>query len=228
MKRSRKYLAITGFASVFSLITVSYAVDKEPRLFQLNNVKPKFMLDLIERQFPGAAPVVDARLNAIQIYDIPENIGKISKIIEINDVAGRMVGISTKIYEINTSNLTKIGINPDNSYIIFNQITPQAIKAMTIGSYPTVMPGKFDLTYEKGDASILANTTITCESGDPVKIASVDKVPIPETTTQQGVTVTTIRYEEVGITMDIVATIYNNDEIGLNITGVVSSVSSTS
>ena len=35
-------------------------------------------------------------------------------------------------------------------------------------------------------------------------------------------------YEDVGITMEIVPTIYNNDEIGLNITGTVSSVSSTS
>lgn len=106
--------------NTFIICTKERAGDfsaKVYKTFKLVNSKPVEIIDMIKSSKSLSEKIdtqnfsVNERINAISVYDIPENISLIGKIIESVDEKLKQAVIEVKLIEINRNSAKKIGLS---------------------------------------------------------------------------------------------------------------------
>ncbi|MBI2266761.1 MAG: hypothetical protein HYU64_16630 [Armatimonadetes bacterium] len=188
---------------------------------------------------PGAAatpsaPTVDANLriqvdeprNSIIINTTPENMERIRQFLAGLDRPIPQVMIEARVVDVSGSKLRTLGIDWPSTFPITtnlsspNQPTVQGVITGNIGA-------TLNLLLSRDQAKLLANSQVTTLNRQQATINIGEKIPLLETTTTTTGTTQSVRYENVGVILNIQPEINEDGFVTLNIRPEVSSVGAT-
>ncbi len=136
---------------------------KQYKTFKLVNSKPEEIINMIKSSKSLSERIdtenfsVNDRINAISVYDVPENISLIDKIIESVDEKLKQAVIEVKLVEINRTGLKQLGIKLDN----------YSMNVADIGHLPSnyALPATLDFLEQESKAKVLASPKIRAVHG---------------------------------------------------------------
>lgn len=186
----------------------------------------------------------DAKGNSLIICDTNDNVEKIIAQIRKIDRKPEQIMIEVVILDVKLNNETEIGINWDmltNDYghAAFRQNHTNRVSAVdptavnignatawnstgNLGSDLTLLfgdiRGVLHLLQEKNNVEILASPRVMVVSGQKASIEAVEEIPYKESSdTSGGGSLTTTQFKNVGVMLDITATLTDDKYILLNV-----------
>ena len=182
----------------------------------------KTALDKMSSDFGNIA--VNGNTNSLIICDTEENLEKMLAEVKQADQTPRQIMIEVVIIDVKLENDTEIGVDWD---ILSDENTDSigdATAYMTIGQGGelSVISGTIrnvvNLLQMKKDVEILASPRVLVVSGQHAEIKTVEEIPYQEKTdTQQGGLLTSTEFKEVGVTLQVKATLIEDKQILMEI-----------
>ncbi|MCK5014696.1 MAG: type II secretion system protein GspD [Candidatus Omnitrophica bacterium] len=188
---------------------------------------------------------VDTRTNTIVISDLPHQMEKIKTIIEAFDRKTRGVFIEAKIVQVTLSDTFKWGIDWD---VLFNNagdkpglsLKPEVDMPASLSTFGKLSVSRTKNNYELGavleaistigKTKILSNPHIATEEGKEATINVITQQPYSQTTTTTTDAATTqstqFTFVDVGVKLNVIATINADDYLSIVIKPEVSSITS--
>jgi general secretion pathway protein D len=200
------------------------------KTFFLSNADAKVVANTLKTILKSRDVVVDEKLNLLIVRDSAEAIRLAEKLVALQDVSEPEVMLEVEVLEVKRSSLTKLGITwPELvGFAPIQNITLSDLRKLnsdTIGVAniaATVNARKTD-----NDANTLANPRIRVRNKEKAKVVIGEKVPTITTTFtggQNSFASESFTYTDVGLTLNVEPTIYLNNEVGIKIGLVVSSL----
>ncbi len=200
------------------------------KTFFLANAEAKVVANTLKTILKSRDVVVDEKLNLLIVRDSPEAIRLAEKLVALQDVAEPEVMLEVEVLEVKRSSLTKLGITWPEAvgFAPLQSITLADLRKLnsdTIGVAniaATVNARKTD-----SDANTLANPRIRVRNKEKAKVVIGEKVPTITTTFtggQNSFASESFTYTDVGLTLNVEPTVYLNNEVGIKIGLVVSSL----
>ncbi len=204
----------------------------------------KSVLDRMVTQYGMVA--VNEKNNSIVLCDTPENLAKIMLEVKKADQTPRQIMIEVVMLDVQLRNDTEIGVNWDLlSHDLYDVTYRQNLTSTRLESTPsdtdtignaTVFNtvgagGDFSLIsgtirhvlhaiQQKREVEILASPSTRVVSGQSATIKAVEEIPYEEITdTAQGgaAALTTTQFKEVGVNLQVSATVTDGNNIFLNV-----------
>ncbi len=210
----------------------------------LSAIKLKEVLDKMSTKDYGGVSV-DESTNTIIICDTKEKLEQMMIEIKKADRTPKQIMIEVVIIDVQLQNDTEIGVdwdilssdNKDFSYrqsmVYPNRLsvtapTTDAIGSMTayantgLGSEVAIVTGDIrnvlHLLQEKKNVDIIASPRVLVVSGQKAEIKTVEEIPYQEKTdTSQGGLLTSTQFKEVGVTMEVKASVTDEGKILLTV-----------
>jgi len=193
----------------------------------------------------GAA-TINEKNNSVVVCDTQENLARILTEIKKADVTPRQVMVEVVILDVKLGDDTEIGINWDllssaNYDVIYRQnltserlqSTPEtpvttgnatAFNTVGLGGDFSVISGTIrhvlHLIQQKRDVEILASPRALVVSGESATIKAVEEIPYKEvmdTATGGADALTSTEFKEVGVNLQVSATVTDGNNIFLNV-----------
>ena len=204
---------------------------KQYKTFKLVNSKPEEIINMIKSSKSLSERIdtenfsVNDRINAISVYDVPENISLIDKIIESVDEKLKQAVIEVKLVEINRTGLKQLGIKLDN----------YSMNVADIGHLPSnyALPATLDFLEQESKAKVLASPKIRAVHGKKASINIGKVIPVPyykyENASNSYLGYIPQVYKEyrdvqVGIRLEVTPEISRDNEISMEMNTTVDSV----
>ena len=204
---------------------------KQYRTFKLVNSKPEEIINMIKSSKSLSERIdtenfsVNDRINSISVYDVPENISLIEKIIESVDEKLKQAVIEVKLVEINRTGLKQLGIKLDN----------YSMNVADIGHLPSnyALPATLDFLEQESKAKVLASPKIRAVHGKKASINIGKVIPVPyykyENASNSYLGYIPQVYKEyrdvqVGIRLEVTPEISRDNEISMELNTTVDSV----
>ncbi len=220
------------------------------RTFYLSNADLKETMDLLRLILDARRISPITATNAITVKDTPEHISAAAKVISAIDKARPEVVIDVELLEIDRTKLLEYGLQiaspgspglngsatiaPDGNG---NQtITLQALKNLSQSDILlTNLPGiYYRLLKTDTNTRALANPQLRTSEGVTATARFGDRVPVPVTTFAPIATggtpqqpITSYQYENVGVNIDIMPRTHHDDDVTLQLSIAVTSISGT-
>lgn len=202
--------------------------------FQLQTVSATDMSALIKsvlgnNQGSGSITINEIN-NTLIVYDTPNVVEMVGRLIEQNDIARGEVALDVEIIEVNLSNVEDKGVDYGayqisslTSLLPVEGSISSAIRENTTISIPSVRIQAFKQDVE---AKILANPSIRVLNNEKAKIHIGDRVPLrtSDILDATGQTRTTFEYQEIGIRLSVEPTVHANDFVTIKMELEVSSL----
>ncbi|MDD5089687.1 MAG: secretin N-terminal domain-containing protein [Candidatus Wallbacteria bacterium] len=157
-----------------------FAKNKIRRVFQLVNADPKDVVELLKgnkelsERLSMDSITIDSRIDALIVYDTPENVQILTDIIKGIDRKLRQVRIDVRLVEISKNDMEKLGVTIKN--------TPVAVQIMKLNLYKRVtddLVALLETLAEKKRARILSSPIIRVIDGKSATINVGEVVPVP-------------------------------------------------
>ena len=214
--------------------------DQIVKTFYLNTAVPKDVEGLLKTVLGSKTLVVNERASAIIMRDTPENVRMAEKLVASIDVAEPEVMLEVEILEISRGKMQQLGIAYPGTATL-SATSPSGGKILTLedlqnqnSSTITVTPISVTLDALKTSsaANLLASPRIRARNKEKAKVLIGSKVPVITTAaTASGnggvVSNTQVQYLDVGLTLEVEPTIYADNDVGIAINLIVSSISNT-
>jgi len=229
------------------LPTVTHILPTETKIFELEYTSAEDIKgEVTEALSENIGSLrIDARTNTLIVTDLPHRMEKIEVMIKAFDRKTREVFIEAKIVEVTLTNTFQWGIDWDMVIDIVSQygkytLTPEiALPLSLTGEYGKITVSKIEgqdlgLVMEAlstiTDTRILSSPHLTVEEGKEARIEVIERQPYEEetTVTAEGGTTTsskTYQWVDVGIVLNVTATINKEGFISMVIKPEVSSIS---
>lgn len=199
------------------------------RTFVLNTMIAKDMANLLKSSLGLKNVVVNEGLNSLLIRDTESMLELAEKLILANDRRRSEILLDVEIMEVNRTKTELLGLNFGEkleakypAYEVNTNFRDTVLRAGTV-TIPTVT-----LNYLKKDvdANILANPKIRTIDNKAAKIHIGDRVPLRSATIVDatGQTRTTFEYRDVGIKLDVVPDIHQDNSVTVEIKLEISSI----
>ncbi|HBG78773.1 MAG TPA: hypothetical protein DDW84_08040 [Phycisphaerales bacterium] len=188
----------------------------------------------------------DAKGNSLIICDTNENVQRIITQIRKIDRKPEQIMIEVVILDVKLNDETEIGINWDmlttndhdaafrQNLSFSNRVGSTIRDSGTVGSataynstgtgsdlwllFPGDIRSVIHILQEKNNVEILASPRVMVVSGQTASIEAVEEIPYQEQTdTSQGGSLTSIQFKNVGITLDVGATLTDDKFIFLDV-----------
>ena len=215
------------------------------RTFYLSNGDLKETADLLRIVIDARRIGVIQGTNAITIHDTPERIIAAGRLISMIDKARPEVLIDVELLEVNRVRLQEYGLqiaSPGSSGI--NGIADVNRAGLTLDNLRnlkgsqilmTSVPGLYyRLLKEDQSTRVLANPQLRTLVGTSAQARFGERVPVPVTTFSPIATggvaqqpITSFNYENIGVNIDITPRTHLNNEVTLQLTISVTSISGT-
>jgi protein transport protein HofQ len=195
---------------------------------------------------PYGTVAVNEKTNSVVVCDTPESLRRILREIRKADQTPRQVMVEVVILDVQLKNDSEIGVNwdflsTDLGDVGYRQsltgprvlaIPPTAETLGSAAAYNSVgLGGDFSVVIgsvrnvlhmiqEKRNVEILASPRVLVVSGQSATIKAVEEIPYEEVidTAQGGqAALTSTRFKEVGVTLEVVATVADGNNILLDI-----------
>ncbi len=215
------------------------------RTFYLSNADLKETMDLLRLILDARRISPITATNAITIKDTPEHISAAAKVLSAIDKARPEVVIDVELLEIDRTKLLEYGLqiaspgSPGlNGSVTVNPptITLQALKNLSQSDILlTNLPGiYYRLLKTDTNTRALANPQLRTSEGITATARFGDRVPVPVTTFAPIATggtpqqpITSYQYENVGVNIDIMPRTHHDDDVTLQLSIAVTSISGT-
>lgn len=201
--------------------------NKQYKTFKLVNAKPAEVISMITgskslaEKIDTANMAVNDRINALSVYETPENLDLIAKVIENVDEKLKQAVIEVKLLEVNRSFTRELGIDLNNAAGV-NIAVPDVTKIPT--SY--ALGARLVMLENEGKAKVLSSPKIRAVHNKKATINIGKKIPVPyfryevASTTYLGYVPQTYKeYRDLdtGIQLDVTPEISHDNEISLDI-----------
>jgi general secretion pathway protein D len=214
--------------------------DQIVKTFYLNTAQPKDVEGLLKTMLDAKTLVVNERANAIVMRDTPENVRMAEKLVASIDVAEPEVMMEVEILEISRGKMQQLGITYPNTFSM-TTTSPSGGSSMTLNDLQhqnsnTIMVTPLSVTLDAlkttSAANLLASPRIRARNKEKAKVLIGSKVPVITTAaTASGnggvVSNTQVQYLDVGLTLEVEPQIYSDNDVGIGINLIVSSIAST-
>ncbi len=214
--------------------------DQIVKTFYLNTASPKDVEGLLKTMLDAKTLVVNERANAIVMRDTPEAVRMAEKLVASIDVAEPEVMMEVEILEISRGKLQQLGITYPNSFSM-TTTSPSGSSSMTLKDLQnqnsstiavTPLSVTIDALKTTSAANLLASPRIRARNKEKAKVLIGSKVPVITTAaTASGnggvVSNTQVQYLDVGLTLEVEPQIYSDNDVGIGINLIVSSIAST-
>jgi general secretion pathway protein D len=214
--------------------------DQIVKTFYLNTALPKDVEGLLKTVLDAKTLVVNERANAIIMRDTPETIRMAEKLVSSIDISEPEVMMEVEILEISRGKLQQLGITYPNSFSM-TTTSPSGASTMTLKDLQnqnsstiavTPLSVTIDALKTTSAANLLASPRIRARNKEKAKVLIGSKVPVITTAaTASGnggvVSNTQVQYLDVGLTLEVEPQIYSDNDVGIGINLIVSSIAST-
>jgi general secretion pathway protein D len=223
------------------------------RTFYLSNADLKETMDLLRLVLDARRISPTTGTNAITIKDTPEHIAAVSRVLSAIDKARPEVIIDVELLEVDRTRMLEYGLqiaspgSPGiNGSVTVNpgqnqsgqSLTPTVQTLSNLSQSDLILSSLPGLYYRllKSDANTrtLANPQLRASEGSTATAQFGERVPVPVTTFQPIATggtpqqpITSYQYENIGVNLDIQPRTHHDDDVTLNLTVSVSSISGT-
>lgn len=207
--------------------------DQLVRVFQLNNVHAKEMVDILKGVIPLKKVIVNDELNTIVMRDTDEAIKVAGKVIAANDRRAAELILEVEILEVNRSKAERLGLDL-GSYSVSAGVpagTPIPLSGSIRGAVRntavlTIPSATLNFYKQDVDAKTLANPRIRVLSGKAAKIHIGDRVPLRAAVIQDatGQVRTTYDYKEIGIKLNAEPVVHLDNSVSVKVGLEVSSL----
>ena len=197
------------------------------RIFYLIQANASVVQNVIRQTTAAKNIQIDERANAIIIRDTPEMIAVVERLVSALDVAQSEVTLDVQILEVNTDEALEVGIDYPKG-IVFS--TPDKV---TLGDLLNTNKNNINVSqisttikmlHQNGKTKVLANPKIRVRNLEKAEIKIGEQIPLVTTTVSNGVTSESVNYQDVGLTLNVEPRISLNNEVGIKIKLVSSSV----
>jgi len=214
--------------------------DQIVKTFYLNTALPKDVEGLLKTVLDAKTLVVNERANAIVMRDTPENVRMAEKLVASIDVDEPEVMMEVEILEISRGKAQQLGITYPNTFSMTTS-APGGGTSMTLNDLQnqnsstikvTPLSVTLDALKTTSAANLLASPRIRARNKEKAKVLIGSKVPVITTAaTASGnggvVSNTQVQYLDVGLTLEVEPQIYSDNDVGIGINLIVSSIAST-
>jgi len=225
------------------------------RTFYLSNASAQEMTASLTNMLRGPAKVplifFDKNLNTITIRDTPRTIELAEKLIKLWDKPKGEVIVDIEIMEVTRSRLKELGLAFDNGYVGLRYGEPAAadssdssttgawqnLKSIDLGNaanYFTLLPSTYLHFLETdSDTKIIAQPRLRGMADEELRQLVGEKEPVPQTTwnptayTTTTTTITSYKYEDVGIDVKLTPKVHYEREVTLSMEIKVTSLGGT-
>jgi len=202
--------------------------EKQYRTFKLVNAKPDEVIGLIKNNKALAEKInldniaINERINAFSVYDTPENLELIAKVIADNDEKLKQAVIELKLIEINRDALKSLGISLDKYGFGVADINrlPKSVS----------FAAQVEFIENQNKAKVLSSPKIRAVHGKKATIHIGETIPVPKFTYEvASLTLNTLERKtytdvRVGIELTVTPEITRDNEISLELDTKVDSV----
>ncbi len=214
--------------------------DQIVKTFYLNTALPKDVEGLLKTMLDAKTLVVNERANAIVMRDTPENVRMAEKLVASIDIAEPEVMMEVEILEISRGKLQQLGITYPNAFTM-TTTSPTGGSGLTLKdlqnqSSSTIAVTPLSMTIDAlkttSAANLLASPRIRARNKEKAKVLIGSKVPVITTAaTASGnggiISNSQVQYLDVGLTLEVEPQIYSDNDVGIGINLIVSSIAST-
>ena len=214
--------------------------DQIVKTFYLTSAAPKDVEGLLKTVLEAKTLVINERANAIVMRDTPENVRMAEKLVDSIDIAEPEVMMEVEILEISRGKMQQLGITYPNTATLgltspsgdfgltLNDVQNQNSNTITV----TPLSITLDALKTTSAANLLASPRIRARNKEKARVLIGSKVPVITTAaTASGnggiVSNTQVQYLDVGLTLEVEPQIYSDNDVGIGINLVVSSIANT-
>ena len=210
---------------------------KQYKTFKLVNAKPEEIINMINKSKSLSERIktenfsVNDRINSISVYDSPENLSLIAKIIEGADEKVQQIVIEVKLIEVNPASAKKLGLSfSENSTKVFDG---NKLPENNIGEKDLSITAVLDLLEREKKVKLISSPKIRTVHGKSASISIGKVYPVPSYKYENASNsylghIPQIYKEyrdlEVGIKLEVTPEISRDNEISMDLKTVVEDV----
>jgi general secretion pathway protein D len=209
--------------------------------FYLTNALPKDVEGLLKSMLGAKTLFVDERTSVVVMRDTPDAVRMAEKLVASIDVPEPEVLIEVEVLEIARSKLLNLGITPPSSFtasatsiakggtsgLVLSDLGHQT--ANTISVSPISLTANALQTV--GNTNTLASPRIRARNKEKAKILIGSRVPVITTSTALLTSGTanssSVQYLDVGLTLEVQPTVYQDGDVAIKVGLEVSSITNT-
>ena len=216
--------------------------------FYLTNAAPKDVESMLKSMLGAKTLFVDERTNVVVMRDTPDTVRMAEKLVAAIDMPEPEVLIEVEVVEIARSRLLDLGITPPTSItasatsvagaaagaasggtagLVLNDLTKQ--NANTIAISPISVTANALQTV--GNTNTLASPRIRARNKEKAKILIGSRVPVITSSTALLTSGTasssSVQYLDVGLTLEVQPTVYQDGDVAIKVGLEVSSITNT-
>lgn len=202
------------------------------KTFFLSNVDAKTAAATLKTIVRTKDVVVDEKQNLITMRDTPDAVRMAERLLALHDLPEPEVMLEVTILEVSRARLLHLGIQwPDQLSLAplagsSGSVTLYDLQHMspnTVGA--TIPPLTINAKKTDGETNVLANPRIRARNRETAKIMIGDRIPnITTTSTSTGFVSENIQYVDVGLKLEVLPTVYADNEVAIKIALEVSNI----
>ncbi|WP_421178179.1 secretin N-terminal domain-containing protein [Aeromonas jandaei] len=201
--------------------------ELQVRIFYLIQANANVVQNVIRQTTAAKNIQIDERANALIIRDTPEMIAVVERLVSALDVAQSEVTLDVQILEVNTDEALEVGVDYPKEIVL------STTDKVTIGDLLNMNKNNINVSqisttinmlHQNGKTKVLANPKIRVRNLETAEIKIGEQIPLVTTTVSNGVTSESVNYQDVGLTLNVEPRISLNNEVGIKVKLVSSSV----
>jgi general secretion pathway protein D len=214
--------------------------DEIVHTFYLTNAAPKDAESLLKTVLGTKTLFVDEHSSTLVMRDTPEHVRMAEKLLASLDVSQPEVIMEVEVLEISHSLLERLGINYPNSVslsltkppnsdgagsgLVLSDLGKQNKNTIAISSLGVGV----DLLKTVGATNVLSSPRIRARNKEKAKILVGNRLPVvtsgTSATTGGSFSTSNVQYIDVGLTLEVQATIHNDGNVAIKVGLEVSSI----
>jgi general secretion pathway protein D len=206
------------------------------RTFYISNAAPKDVEGLLKSVLGAKTLYIDERSGVVVMRDTPEAVRMAEKLVASIDVPEPEVMMEVEVLEISRSALQNLGISyPSSVTATLNPVTNASGLVLsdlrkqnenTVGI--SALSATLNALRTKGLTNTLASPRIRARNKEKAKILIGSRVPVITNTvtptTSSAVVTGSVQYLDVGLTLNVQPTVYDDGDVAIKIGMEVSSI----
>jgi general secretion pathway protein D len=211
--------------------------------FYLTNALPKDVEGLLKSMLGAKTLFVDERTSVVVMRDTPDAVRMAEKLVASIDVPEPEVLIEVEVLEIARSKLLNLGITPPSSFtasatsiakgatggagLVLSDLSKQNANTISVSSVSLTA----NALQTVGNTNTLASPRIRARNKEKAKILIGSRVPVITTSTALLTSGTanssSVQYLDVGLTLEVQPTVYQDGDVAIKVGLEVSSITNT-
>lgn len=190
-------------------------------IVRLSHANPPRAGEMVASLYPDLAVLVDEASRLLVMEGQAEQVAAAERFVRELDVSRRQVIVEARLEEIHVDALARLGVSWDERLVV----APTSRNPLVLSVDPSLLRAQLEALQSEGLAKLLASPKLAAVEGEPASILIGDRIPvILQSEDEEGRLTQNVQFFEVGIKLEITATVDDADAVTLAINTEVSSL----